>query len=464
MQKRRGKIKGKTKLNRLETSEKPTGAAIIDCLRTILKRCKEAGMRLDYPGEGGERPFRHWLATDLLEKVLKWPTEKVIVGERFDILIQDGDNFPIVTIETKTPYHKATKKEREDFEKRLSGYGTLRTAYFTNGREWERLDIFAPTGEMVIRDQFALNIEATQPEEVEAFFTPLFADRYLRGAPRISRHAVTREQPHILEALAADLDQVIGDLTYYLRTLFTGLREGRAGVDPRRVTLGLFDLWCEKSLIVTLEKVAEELIKLFKAQVYTQRDITNVLTDMGLTGGKATKVVEDLMSLSKAKQQDINTVIDTLWPAYEQTVDNLCAQTAHVALARALLYRVGEDQNIFPRLLSGEHLEGAIVSHPSMVLEAQLPCTDLLSRVRLSMQGFLPAVYQLGEFDWWLVTSEKRAILKNTEYIWLREKDTEHEHINQRFLRMLNGYYFGRVDVDVWRNVYQHYLPPEMRQ
>ena len=117
--------------------ETDLGSAILEALKTILERCEEAGVRLGYPGEGGERSFRHWLGTDLLERVLGWPSAKVVVGERFDILLLDSDGFPVITIETKTPYHKASKKERQDFEERLSGYGTLRTAFFTNGTEWD---------------------------------------------------------------------------------------------------------------------------------------------------------------------------------------------------------------------------------------------------------------------------------------------------------------------------------------
>ena len=48
------------------------GEAILNCLQAVLKRCQKTGMRLDYPGEGRERPFRHWLATDLIHEVLGW--------------------------------------------------------------------------------------------------------------------------------------------------------------------------------------------------------------------------------------------------------------------------------------------------------------------------------------------------------------------------------------------------------
>jgi hypothetical protein len=168
--------------------------------------------------------------------------------------------------------------------------------------------------------------------------------------------------------------------------------------------------------------------------------------------------------LSKSQRQDIKTVTKVIWLAYEHIVNNLCAQTAHVVLARALLYRVGEDQTVFPRIISGEQMEQTLAARASVVIEMPLPATELLGRVRLSMEGFLPTVYKLGEFDWWLVTPEKRATLSSTEIEWLRRMDTEYERAVQRLLRMLNGYFFGRVDVDVWRNVYQHYLPAEERQ
>jgi len=60
------------------------------------------------------------------------------LGERFDVLLLSDEDHALATIETKTPYHKASKKERTDFEQRLSGYPTLRTAYFTNGPDGDR--------------------------------------------------------------------------------------------------------------------------------------------------------------------------------------------------------------------------------------------------------------------------------------------------------------------------------------
>ena len=118
-----------------------TGKKILSCIQSILDRCEEVGERVDYPGEGGERGYRAWLNSELLHGVLGWPTKSVLVGERFDLLLLGVDDHAVATIETKTPYHRASKKERSDFQERLSGFPTLRTAFFTNGPEWERLDI-----------------------------------------------------------------------------------------------------------------------------------------------------------------------------------------------------------------------------------------------------------------------------------------------------------------------------------
>ncbi len=140
------------------------------------------------------------------------------------------------------------------------------------------------------------------------------------------------------------------------------------------------------------------------------------------------------------------------------------AQSAHVILARALLYRIGEDQGVFPRLLSGERMEKELAASSTAVVESSKPATDMLLRVQDSMRSFLPAVYELGEFDWWQVRSDKRAALARTELAWLRQIDDEFERTAKRLLRVLDGYFFGQVDVDVWRNVYQDYLPAEERQ
>ena len=117
------------------------GTLILDTIRRVIDRTVQIGKRLPLPGEGDERPFRDWLKSQLLVGVLGWPDESIRAGERFDILLLDEFDHPVVTVETKAPYHHSTKQEQETFRKRLSFYTTLRAAFFTNGPE---VDIGTP--------------------------------------------------------------------------------------------------------------------------------------------------------------------------------------------------------------------------------------------------------------------------------------------------------------------------------
>lgn len=442
--------------------EKRLGDSILSVLAEILKRCKAASERLGYPGEGGERQFRGWLVSDLLATVLGWPTASIPVGERFDLILQDADGFPVATIETKTPYKKITTKERKDFEDRLSAYGTLRTAFITNGVEWERLEIAVPGGTLEIRSREKLNVSAATEEEAEAFFSPITADRFFPGAPRTSRHIVRKDSQHILEALASDLDASIRELASFLANLFADYRQGKAGKTVHDLTMSLFDLWCEKSLIVSPRLARLQLLEFFRKADRKGSDIGKLLSELGLedAGG----VADVLSSLSERQRHDPVMIENAIRPAYANAEVKLAAQTAHVLVARALLYRVGEDQEVFNRLLSGPELAKAFTPPAGSVVESPGPATELLSKIQTSLQEVLPAVYKLGEFDWWLVTPEKRAIMKASERAWLRGAAAGFERVLQRVLRVLDGYSFAHVDVDVWRNVYQHYLPADERQ
>jgi hypothetical protein len=154
-------------------SGSPLGKKIIAAIRRVLERCDEVGEKVGFPGEGGERRFRKWIASELLEAVLRWPVKNVVVGERFDVLLLSDDDHALATIETKTPYHNASKKERNDFEERLSGFPTLRTAYFTNGPQWDRLDIVVSGAELRVLERSTFDVSKNSPTYAEQFFAPL---------------------------------------------------------------------------------------------------------------------------------------------------------------------------------------------------------------------------------------------------------------------------------------------------
>jgi type I restriction-modification system DNA methylase subunit len=448
------------------TNNSELGKKIVGAIRRVLRRCEEVGERIDFPGEGGERRFRGWLASELLEGVLEWPNENVIIGERFDVLLVSDEDHALATIETKTPYHTASKQERRDFEERLSGFPTLRTAYFTNGPDWDRLDIVVSGAELHVVERSSFDINKHSPEYAENFFAPL---RYksAKDFPVEQAYKVNRDNPFIsgvLSRLTVDLNETVADFTALYRQIFYGLREGRAGSQAEEVAVAVYSQWCGKSLRVTPEKVIETLRRVYDEEGFTQKSVTAVLTDFGLDGDSTSQIVEAIMSLATSRKKDSEVLRECLWPAFGPSIDQLCAQTAHVVLARTLLYRVGEDEGAFPRELSGPRLHKELEKPSQSITGRKYPATNLLEKVRIDMQNFLPTVYLRGEFDWWAVLPEKRAVLKTTEVAWLHQFDDEMERLNKLMLRRLSHYHFQSIDVDIWRNIYENYLPSDERQ
>src|SRR5271157_1804616 len=236
-------------------AEQSLGEKILATIRSVLQRCDEVGEKVGYPGEGGERRFRKWIASELLEQVLRWPGKNVVVGERFDVLLLSDEVHALATIETKTPYHQASKKERADFEERLSGFPTLKTAYFTNGPEWNRLDILVSGAELRVLERSTFDLGKHSPAYAEQFFAPL----QYRSGDDVSLgqvYHVNRDNPFIsgtLSRLTLDLDDTVKDFTVLYTKMFYGLREGRAGINAQEVAMAVYSQWCGKSLRVTPE-------------------------------------------------------------------------------------------------------------------------------------------------------------------------------------------------------------------
>ena len=104
------------------------------------------------------------------------------------------------------------------------------------------------------------------------------------------------------------------------------------------------------------------------------------------------------------------------------------AQTAHVYTARLLLNRIGKDHGI----------------------------------AESEMRELAPGLYQSAEFDWW------REGLRDGPTVPDRERAQRFREqldaAKKRLLSLLNLYDLSGLDLDLWRDIYQHFLPPEERQ
>ncbi|MFZ0663976.1 MAG: hypothetical protein WAM66_14905 [Acidobacteriaceae bacterium] len=450
-------------------SKKPEhapGTDLIDRLREILRRCEATGEQVNFPGEGGERRFRLWLATEFFSDLLDWPGRSVVQGERFDLILRDDSGLPVITIETKTPYHKASVKERRDFEKRLSAFPTLRYAIFTSGNDWERYLIEHRDGVASVLEDAHFELSTVGPVAADSFFEPL---RYHGKVllPEGYRYRVSKDEPFIQTALmrlTSDLEASISEFLAYFNGLFHGLRQGLAGEDAQSVANAVYSRWSSESLRITPNKLAETVCETLRSEGANTQNLLECFKAFGFEGPIAQQVAESILGMSERARSNEEMVAKALWPIFEPYIRQLCAQTAHVQLARALLYRVGEDESVFDPYLTGTAFTKILSARQASVLGRAFPATEALESVRSRMQSFLPSIYILGEFDWWMVKPEYRPGLTNAQRAWLLPQDEEFERLNSAMLQRMNRYSFKGVDVDIWRNLYENYLPEDERQ
>lgn len=448
-------------------SGEPVRPAVSAARRTLLaiaERALEGGALVAVPGEGTERALRSWLIQDYLTGLLGWPSERVWQGERFDVLLRDAEGRPVITIETKAPGHRASHAERRAFQERLPQHPTLRTAFLTDARRWERLDLDRRSDVLLVDRRSVLEVATASDEEFEAFLLPLDPHRYASGLATVRGTAAVRASaPHVLHELATAVRQAVADLVAVFRSRHRQMVDGTFGPGVRRITAALLDLWCTKSLIVSVESATTCAVDALGRKGVRAADVEAVFREFAVPGLDPRGTAERLIALLGGQPPSPVGVENVVREAYAATTEKLFAQSAHVVLARCLLYRIGEDASVFDGRISGDPLE-EVLRAGRLGGARRLPATEVAESVRRSMQEFLPAVYQLGEFDWWVVPDDERATLGADERASLDRADSDLEVVFARSLRVLNTFDLGRVDVDVWRNVYQDYLPPDERQ
>lgn len=278
-----------------------------------------------------------------------------------------------------------------------------------------------------------------------------------------NRQRVAAGNPLALSALAADLGGSISHLSSLLATALGEHWDGSLGPSVKDTTKSLFDLWCEQSLVATVDQAADLVAESLKARPTDSASVAAVLRNSCDVPKDDAQRSADKAASAWAIHPTIGSIAPHIWEAYRAAREKFCAQTAHVLIARLLLYRVGEDKGLFPRQISNsawadEHAKANAQLWPH---EWVVP---IVEGVRSLMTGLVPSVYERGEFDWWIVDGGHRSALPPNE---MALADRFSDKIGNAFedsIDTLDGYHFGSVDVDVWHDVYQHYLPAEERQ
>ncbi|HUY13109.1 MAG TPA: hypothetical protein VMX16_05665 [Terriglobia bacterium] len=476
---------------------KASGERIITTLNEILDWCR-AKARMQVPGEGGERPLRARLCEAFLEKLFGWPPDFILSGERYDISLLNPEDQPVITIETKEPGHLTARAEYQAFFSRLRHYTSIRHAYITNGAYWERYDIHAmpqdieelteahfedaksATAPVLFEDlretpqkagrRSELRLNNAEAAQTEEFFAPLEPAIYLDLSkplpPGTHRHKLTRENTDFIEAFSGALRDHMADFHGLFLNMFNRFRAGEVSAEVARVARDCFQLWCERSYVVPLDSLHRRAEKALISEDVSADSLARIFAgDYGFPAETAGSVGESLYAERKKKKSTGEKRQDLLWPLYSPAIRNYATQTAHVYVARLLLYRTGEDQTIFPERISGAALQPILnpSGDSSGIVSRNEPLSvSAIETLRAEMAGFAPSVYESGEFDWWRVVH--REGLTESELGRAQTFEGQLDAANKSLLRLLSVYDLSGVDLDIWRDIYQHYLPEDERQ
>jgi hypothetical protein len=283
--------------------------------------------------------------------------------------------------------------------------------------------------------------------------------------PGSHRHTLARHEPHFIEAFSGAIRDQVADFRQLFFNMFNQFRAGGAGAAVAGVARECFQLWCERSYIVPPDSLHLQVESALAAEDASPEKIARLLHDLGFPNEAAASVSGSLLAERKKKESTPDKRLELLWPLYDHAIWNYATETAHVCAARLLLYRIGEDQGIFEERISGQVLQGILAptADSGIVMTRSEPLSlSAIEGLRSEMAGFAPSVYESGEFDWWRVVH--RDSLTEAELERVQSFEQQLDVSNKRLLRLFSVYDLSGVDLDLWREIYQHFLPPEERQ
>lgn len=469
---------------------------ILNCLQGILA---EVLHMQPLPGEGLERPFRERVKIVLLQGPLGWPGSKLYPGEIYDIYGLDDLNFPVLYVETKSPLIKVlSENDQTRFVEKLVRLGTVEYGALTNGHEWEVYR--CTTNEMgkievkkfvrfhlkrLANDLRANAVTPSTLEVIKEAFSGLSAVRYLdRDILRIleTRSASIRLGPRTKRALETEkyvqsLMRAVLQFTVLFERMF---RSYITSSSPVSLFLDrAFNDWCIISGRVPLmevERLLSDTVDKLHDTDPTQRLSTSsreckkLSKDLGMTVPPSllktlvsTWIVKPSMKTTEKKAVIRAQLLSTV---YREYVELFCRQTAHVIVGRILLYRVCEDKQLVERQISGTDLARRIKQRQQHLLtsrsESRLYLEILDEVSRLMETVFYARLYEPNIFDWWRVDPHTRS-LDDRQRAEIRRTERNASLVIKEILKELTVFDMGYIDRDIWKDIYQEYLPARER-
>jgi len=369
--------------------------------------------------EGSEFDFRYSLVDHLFTDALGWART---VGEghvnfedeRKDVLCYDDSDppFPVIVCETKRPSHDLTLDDVEQLKTYMNGVGSADYGILTNGHEFRLYDYDGDNRELSVIDGFEVDTVA------KAEFESLSENQ---------RTALGE-----LEYLHHNRFVDLGDAEYFRETYQEVPVQYQPGTD-------------------------DEGYELFLDAI---KDSLDTLTDT------LKRFFEDYRD--RPEDSYPRTFLDSTfsdwkeWREYTGQSGNakeaFCRETAYIMLNRALFARIAEDKEIVGHTrLSSRGMADSLDRDERPYLDALMDTYD-------DIDDHYPDLYELGIFDWWWVSRDKRQQFDDAGE---RTQDSLEDDLNHTLgtvLKRLNRFDFEYVNRDILGHVYEDYLPKKERK
>ncbi|HYU55828.1 MAG TPA: N-6 DNA methylase [Candidatus Dormibacteraeota bacterium] len=451
-------------------------------------------------GEGKERVLRTLIRDRLLIDTLGWPREKLLFGEIYDIYGFDLLNYLVTYVETKTPNLPRLNADAiNQFERNLKRLGTCDFGFITNGHQLIGYDCTTGPSGIKVSQNESIDLEdvATQYqsgkinertiEKLLTIFRPLKASRYLTAGPssyevefgKVHPKPQRSDEIRILSTqMKSALDELTDMLVDVLRTfLGTSIPIGSSNGTGFTIWAPLDD-WSTYSGRVPpttignyLDDKVRKLSELRKSSKLNnatlKREARLAKRNLGIEAKE--ELLSELIASFVTDQDGFDTHLrDELLELIDADhVQVFARQTAHVILSRILLYRVAEDKGLVARKLSGASVDRRLKDVGGGLLDWYQKATAFRNMVdeaeKLMADVFYSHLYLHGLFDWWVVPSETKEEYDENEEAIYRRAERSIDISLEKCIRILNRFDLSEIERDIWKDVYQEYLPPKER-
>ncbi|WP_435066028.1 Eco57I restriction-modification methylase domain-containing protein [Halobaculum sp. EA56] len=371
--------------------------------------------------EGSEFDFRYSLVDHLFTDALGWSRTEGeghvnFEDDRKDVLCYDDSHppFPVIACETKRPSHKLELGDVEQLETYMVGIGSAEYGILTNGHEFRVYEYSSEDRSLSSVDGFDIGLVANA-ESVED---------------------LTEEQR-----------EALGELEYFRRDRYTNVGDAdyfrdRAKEVPVQYQPGTddegYDLFLE-AVKESLDELSSVMERFFDS--YMERP----------DGSYPKQFLETTFPDWKD------------WREYTGKSDDakqtFCRETAYILMNRALFARIAEDKEIVGNTrLSGRGMADALEQGDERpYLEALMDTYDRID-------DHYADLYELGIFDWWWVSKDKRQRFGSDEENRQEDLEDDLDYRLGEVFKRLNRFDFEYVNRDILGHIYEDYLPQEERK